>query len=443
MNVALIKKKDINREIDKFLASTEKILNTGTMLVNSDLLLSDSIQKILIDKNQSIYEKTIKPIVVKAAIEAECISAGSAEICLSATMDILSNLRKDKSPTNKKNIEKYITEKIEKIILMGKKLEKKDIKTIIESEIDSPDIQKILQDTLSLSGPTSSIFVDKANHRKTSVKKTYGYNFNIKPDISLLDGKKTWKRKNVKCAIIDGIVETVGEIHHLLEQASSEKFPIVVFARSFSQDVMSTIVYNFKRGTLDLFPVSVGFDENTLNILNDISMCTNSRLISSYTGDLISESVKDNFNQIDEITVSNSGILIKSVNQNEAIDNHIKYLKEKRDTAEAVGMYDLFDRRIRSLSSGNITVRVGTDTLFKNHGAIESIDKVLRLITTSISSGILNIEDDTQLKDFNNFNRTILSKRIIPTASLVIALKKSISVGFLVSEIGIMLINDQ
>ena len=67
--------------------------------------------------------------------------------------------------------------------------------------------------------------------------------------------------EDVKVLIIDGMIESIGEIHHVLEKAASEKNPIVMFVRSMADDVRSTLSLNVKRGTIDLIPVEVGFNE--------------------------------------------------------------------------------------------------------------------------------------------------------------------------------------
>ena len=138
----------------------------------------------------------------------------------------------------------------------------------------------------------SPIFIEPGKFSKTIVKLESGYNFKIQVEKKYIT-RKTSKMYNVRCFVIDGFIESVGEIHYLLEEASKTKENYIIFARNISEDVMSTISYNVQRETINVVPVVVGFDENTLNILNDISLCTNSDLVSSHKGDLISSSVRE------------------------------------------------------------------------------------------------------------------------------------------------------
>jgi chaperonin GroEL (HSP60 family) len=156
-----------------------------------------------------------------------------------------------------------------------------------------------------------------------------GFKFNIAVDKKYITNK-TRKMSNVKCFVIDGFIESVSEIHHLLEEASRTKENYVIFFRHMNEDVQSTIEYNIQRGTINLIPVSVGFDENTLNILNDISICTNSELISSHKGDIISQSIRKDPVIVDSIEFLKDSISIINKTPSDMLKSHLRYLRDKR-----------------------------------------------------------------------------------------------------------------
>ena len=56
------------------------------------------------------------------------------------------------------------------------------------------------------------------NKKDTIISFSKGFKFKINIERDFLLGKNSWKRENVSCVVIDGFVESIGEIHHLLEK---------------------------------------------------------------------------------------------------------------------------------------------------------------------------------------------------------------------------------
>ena len=75
--------------------------------------------------------------------------------------------------------------------------------------------------------------------------------------------------KKYRFVIINGMIESVGEIHHLLHKANEKKEPYVIFCYGMSEEVKQTIIKNNNMGRLRVYPVVLDSnDESTLNILN-------------------------------------------------------------------------------------------------------------------------------------------------------------------------------
>ena len=55
-----------------------------------------------------------------------------------------------------------------------------------------------------------------------------------------------------------------------------------------SPEVKHNIIQNNSQGRTEVFPVVISFDENTINILNDLAIVHNSGVVSSKLGQTIS-----------------------------------------------------------------------------------------------------------------------------------------------------------
>ena len=95
--------------------------------------------------------------------------------------------------------------------------------------------------------------------------------------------------------IIDGFIQTVGEIHHILEKSNNDlNNTFVLFCFGMADDVKKTIITNNKKGRTRVFPLSFEFNESNLNFMNDIAVVHNSDIISSLSGQTISQAVRKN-----------------------------------------------------------------------------------------------------------------------------------------------------
>ena len=116
--------------------------------------------------------------------------------------------------------------------------------------------------------------------------------FNIAYDCDFLGSNKEVIMKNYRFIIIDGFLESIGEIHHLLHYAAESKEPHVIFCFGMSEEVKSVIIENNTRGITKIFPISMTFDESSINILNDIALIHDSEIISALKGQTISQEMR-------------------------------------------------------------------------------------------------------------------------------------------------------
>ncbi len=425
----------------------DKIKKSNIMNNESDLLIrknktSDYIQKFVMYSHEGFFKKIFKPILCDAIFRAESMSEGAGEICLRFTIEkIEESMRRISLGENINKIKKDIAEEINKIYFSSnkdiKRVSSKNIKNIINQFTSSEDHIEIFDCLFENGLSTIPMIVEKSNRMDTVISIESGFNFSVGCDPSFLLEKKSWNRKNVSCLVIDGIIESIGEIHHLLESASSSGEPYVLFVRGLSDDVKNTIMYNVSRGTIDVIPICVGFDENTLNILNDISICTNSHLVSSYTGDLISKASTGPLSIVEKIEITDKKVSITSSPNKKELAAHIRYLKKKKEDAVTVSeeVSNIFSDRIRSLTEGKIVLNVGRDAISKDPLFVEKFDKCLRSISSSVSEGII---EDTTTPIF----KYIKNRSVIPSLAAYYGLFFSKSCLSSILSVGHALIED-
>jgi len=244
-----------------------------------------------------------------------------------------------------------------------------------------PRVIAMVPEALKLAGFGGRILIEKSSSVTPSVELVRGYTFDLQ---QLLPIDVSFVKPRVTC--IDGYVENVSEIHHLLEAASSAKEPCVLFLRGMSEDVKHTLKVNYDRGSLRVIPLGVRFDLEGMNSLVDISIATGCDLISSLKGDLISSIKFEELPCVSQITVFKGRVVITESSTRRAVGGHVATLRKRRATENVEDVGHLLDKRIKSLSPNHVIIRLPDDKDFVTNS--QSIDYALRAVRSIVDYGV-------------------------------------------------------
>jgi len=170
--------------------------------------------------------------------------------------------------------------------------------------------------------------------------------------------------RNYKFIIIDGFIESVGEVHHLFEKANKNKDPYVIFCYGMSEEVKHNIMINNRKRRFTVLPVSLDVnDENTLNILNDIAVIHNGEVISSNMGQTISQEVRKDLRTGIKITFYEGKVQIDPMISYDRIQSHKRFLHKRLE--EAIEKLDVntdpIRNRIKNFSLKSLNVYIPYD----------------------------------------------------------------------------------
>ena len=171
-----------------------------------------------------------------------------------------------------------------------------------------------------------------------------------------------------KIIVIDGAVESVGEIDNLLSDASQSSVPCLFVARKFSNDVLQTFLVNYKRGTLNVFPIVVNDSIENINLLGDMSIATGAKYISSENGEIINSLRLDDCATISKVVLTTKSISFDSkLEQLQAVRKRVKEIKKRIENAswdKGMSPEDIelvFSSRLNSMSSNSVKLWVPGD----------------------------------------------------------------------------------
>ena len=252
----------------------------------------------------------------------------------------------------------------------------------------------MLKEACSLAGASGQIFINNDKPGSSSILLRNGFNF----PIGVIPEFRKALKNNVtlydpRVLLIDGIIESVGEIHHILDRYSRSKEQLVIFARGFSEEVTGTLVVNKLRGMLNVIPVSVPYDLAGINMLNDIAAVCESDVVSSLKGELISSIDYDDISSIEKLLISNDTATLFTSPNKQSIKFHVSSLIKKRNKISSGDVQEMIDQRIQCLSPRAVHINVGPE-----HGDLrglirDRLDTGVRMFKDISRYGIININD--------------------------------------------------
>ena len=397
----IVKNKFI-KNINKFKKDYDKNkVLIGTKIVSSNHLNffnfenKDNIKKIIDYEILEIYDEYPK----------------AAELLINWVVDYISKHQLDYDKYKIKNFIKRKTEKYKNNI---RRFNSHD--SLLLNSNDKK-INCIFDIILKNADADDVIFVEKTARAETIVKKTNQVNFLIEYDTDFLLKKSSIEKEDYKYIIIDGFIDKISEIYHLLEEANRTKEPYVIFCKGMSDEVKSVIIKNLMRKTIDVLPISLKINEENINTLNDIAACHDNDVISSFKGDTISTAVRRKLNRGKYIKVSNSGIIVK-YKCDKSRKRQVNYLNNKiKDLNNHDPNKDFISKRLKNLNSKKINIYLGKDINEKQAQELDSLIKNLK----NVKRGIIDFIDESEYLCYTD---------------LIICVNKFLSIIKLIHQIG-------
>jgi hypothetical protein len=263
-----------------------------------------------------------------------------------------------------------------------------------------------------------------------------------------------WQQQHVIVIVIDGIIETVGEIHKILQYLNENKKAAVFFARGYSEEVIATLGVNAQRKTLDVVPVVVPYTPTHINTLNDIATVCGCDVISSLKGELISSIVIDEYEPVDMVKINSQNSVIINSKTKSQVDFHITHLtqqnlsaaEEEKLPSAILEKTKLIQARIQALTGRCVIIAIGPGEHMK--GIIMDHIKAMLSITRYIPHhGILKCNDIFDVlekmprsdyksalhKSFSNIHKKY---KHIPFYDIMVGIKNGTQCAQQIKEIG-------
>jgi hypothetical protein len=355
------------KQIRKNLASAHRV-DSALVEVKGKPTVHTRMQVVFNTKHLGVTERACHEILMTHALRAEKLGPGGFDRCLALVLDKLGApggshlglVMPQAHPASAVDVDRIVQ---------------------VHTKRACPRTAAMLRRALDLAGFGGRIIVEKTHSPTASVELVRGYTFDLQ---QLLPIDASFLHARIFC--IDGYVESVSEVHHLLEAASEAKEPCVLFVRGAADDVKHTLKVNYDRGSLRVLPIGVRFDLDGMNTLVDLSVVAGCDLISSLKGDLISSVKFHEAPYVDQVTVYRGRVIVTNSATHAAVASHVVNLRERRTDESVDDKGVLLDKRIKSLSPNHVVIRLPDDKDFVTSS--QAIDYALRAVRSAIDYGV-------------------------------------------------------
>lgn len=262
---------------------------------------------------------------------------------------------------------------------------KRDLDTITAQlfQDDKLKIGAIFNHITSLVGSSGTVSIEKSASTQESLERVHGHVFDLAASIDVVA-----KFKEPRVVLIDGYVESVAEISSTLHFLAESLDPVLLFTRGMSDDVRHTLAVNYVRGSLRVVPFIVQLDINGVNTLKDLAMIASSDVVSTAKGDMISMVKFHECPKIESATILKNKIIVTNPKTRLTTLASVEKLQKMRLKQEIDQLAEVYDQRMKSLTSRHVIVRLRDDIDYVKRSQL--LDYALRSLACLRQSGAIN-----------------------------------------------------
>ena len=249
--------------------------------------------------------------------------------------------------------------------------------------IDNHDVFHLAEWLLNNINLSRNISVETIKEEKNILLEVIdNFQFQFEYDFDYFKNNAGLKISNYKFIIIDGMIDTMGEIHHLMHNASLNKMPHVIFCHGVSDEVKYNILKNNSEGRTQVLPVNINYNENTLNVLNDLAVLHNTSVVSSQLGQTISQESRKELPSGREICFFKNRLSIAGEIDDKTVRLHRNFLRDRIHDAKMKGDVDIdvLKNRLKNFSTKTLKIYL-PESMKLDNSVSRELDYALRVMS--------------------------------------------------------------
>jgi chaperonin GroEL len=295
----------------------------------------------------------------------------------------------------KRGIDKAVVKVVEEIKKISKKLSStEDIAHVASISANSDEIGKLIAEAMEKVGEDGVITVEDSKTIDTYVEFTEGMQFDrgyISPYF-VTDPEKMEAVYNEPFILItDRKLSNVKSLIPILEKVAQTGRPLVIIAEDVEGEVLTTLVLNKLKGTLNTVAVKApGFGDRRKAMLQDIAILTGGIVASEEVGINLEDLTLQDLGRADVVRVKkDETIIVGGKGKPEEIKKRIAQIKAQIEQTTSEYEKETLQERMAKLSGGVAVIKVGAATETELKEKKHRIEDALSATRAAVEEGIV------------------------------------------------------
>ena len=256
------------------------------------------------------------------------------------------------------------------------------------------EIGNIIAEAMAKVGKEGVITVEENKGMETELKTVDGMQF----DRGYISPYFVTDAERMECVVEEPYIlihekklSTMRDLIKLLEKVHAAGKPIVILAEDVEGEALSALVVNKLRGTLQVVAVKApGFGDRRKQMLEDIAILTNGRLIAEELGLKLENLGLNDLGRAKRVIIGKENTtIIDGAGTTEAIKARISQIKAQIDETTSDYDREKLQERLAKLSGGVAVIRVGAATEVEMKETKARVEDALHATRAAVEEGVL------------------------------------------------------
>ena len=297
----------------------------------------------------------------------------------------------------RKSMEKKSKEIVAKLKEMSKQISSKDeISQVASISANDKEIGNIIAEAMESVGKDGVITIEEGQSFGVEKEVVEGMQFDngyISPYMITNSDSMKAEFNDPYILLTDKKISSVQEVLPLLEKmAQSGKKDLVIIAEEIEGEALATFVVNKLRGTFNVLGIKApGFGDRRKEMLEDIAILTNGKVISEEVGLKLENVEIDDLGQSRKVIASKDNTtIIDGKGEESNIASRVEQIKKSIEMSDSDFDKEKFQERLAKLSGGVAVIKVGAATETEMKEKKDRIEDALNATRAAVEEGVVS-----------------------------------------------------